>query len=103
MEEANVQRNRELIAERLKWPAGALAECDRIERDHPGWRAYWTRNPWRIDHKVPDGPCFGASSQRKTAPGRSLFAASPLDLRLMINSVEDQWNAMHRHGYYAGA
>lgn len=31
------ERNREVIAERLGWPYGALAACRELEACHPGW------------------------------------------------------------------
>lgn len=34
-------RNRRILAERLGWPAGALQECERLEREHPGWHVSW--------------------------------------------------------------
>lgn len=34
-------RNRQLIAERLDWPDGALDACIAIENDHPQWAVYW--------------------------------------------------------------
>jgi hypothetical protein len=33
--------NRRLIAERLKWPAGALETCEQLELDNPTWRFDW--------------------------------------------------------------
>lgn len=39
-------RNRRIVAERLKWPDGAIDACERIERDHPGWNVYYAARPW---------------------------------------------------------
>jgi hypothetical protein len=36
------ERNRELLAERLSWPAGALRACRELERQYPCYRATWT-------------------------------------------------------------
>lgn len=33
--------NRRVLAERLKWPAGALETCEEIERKYPGWSLFW--------------------------------------------------------------
>ncbi len=33
--------NRRVLAERLRWPLGALQECEWLERDHPEWTACW--------------------------------------------------------------
>lgn len=35
------ERNRELLAERLKWPDGALEDCRRLEELHPGWHVWF--------------------------------------------------------------
>lgn len=35
------RRNRPLLAERLGWPQGALADCERIDRERPGWTAWY--------------------------------------------------------------
>lgn len=34
-------RNRRLIAERLDWEAGAVEECERMEREFPGFDVAW--------------------------------------------------------------
>ncbi|BCJ45296.1 hypothetical protein GCM10010168_85650 [Actinoplanes ianthinogenes] len=34
-------RNRRVMARRTGWPAGALAECERLDREHPGWSFGW--------------------------------------------------------------
>jgi hypothetical protein len=33
--------NRRVMAERLKWPAGHLETCERLDDEHPGWYAGW--------------------------------------------------------------
>lgn len=33
--------NRRTVARRTGWPAGALAECERLDDVHPGWLAWW--------------------------------------------------------------
>jgi hypothetical protein len=35
------ERNREILAERLHWPKGALKACRRIEATYPGIEAGW--------------------------------------------------------------
>ncbi|MCM4083025.1 hypothetical protein [Paractinoplanes hotanensis] len=40
-------RNRRLLAERLRWPDGALDECLRIEKDRPGFDVCWFRE-WTV-------------------------------------------------------
>lgn len=36
-----VRRNRRIIAERLRWPAGTLEICEQLDRLHPGWHVDW--------------------------------------------------------------
>lgn len=36
-----VWRNRRLIARRTGWPAGALAECERLDAALPDWSVWW--------------------------------------------------------------
>ena len=33
--------SRRALARRLAWPAGALAECERLDAAHPGWAFCW--------------------------------------------------------------
>jgi hypothetical protein len=35
------RRNQKILAERLGWPAGALAACWDLENRHPGWHVDW--------------------------------------------------------------
>jgi len=32
---------RRVLAGRWHWPDGVLAECERVERLHPGWSPFW--------------------------------------------------------------
>lgn len=48
---AMVMRNRRLIAERLRWPAGALDECLRLERECPGFEVAWF-GEWKVADPV---------------------------------------------------
>lgn len=34
-------RNRRVLARRGGWPAGALAECERLDVEYPGWHFWW--------------------------------------------------------------
>ncbi|GAA4595679.1 hypothetical protein BJY16_001756 [Actinoplanes octamycinicus] len=51
-------RNRRVIAERLGWPHERLADCERLDRDYPGWSVTWwdSRNGkpavFRAQHRV---------------------------------------------------
>ena len=44
-------RNRRVIAERTGWPEGAAEECERLEREHPGYSVSWSRE-WKIGDPV---------------------------------------------------
>lgn len=35
------RRNRQILAERLRWPDGALQACAELESRHPGWHVSW--------------------------------------------------------------
>jgi hypothetical protein len=51
------ERNRALIAERCGWPAGAVDECRRLEREFLGWVVYWAPE-WRFPgFEHPAGYC----------------------------------------------
>lgn len=42
------RRNRKVLAERLRWPDGALQACAELEGRHPGWHVSWMMaNPHR--------------------------------------------------------
>ena len=41
------RRNRELLAERLRWPAAALEECLQLERDCPDFEVAWFPE-WKV-------------------------------------------------------
>lgn len=36
-----VRKNQPLLAERLRWPDGALEACTRLMNGHPGWYVVW--------------------------------------------------------------
>lgn len=40
-------RNRRLVAERLRWPEGALDECLKIQEDRPEYEVTWF-GEWRV-------------------------------------------------------
>jgi hypothetical protein len=42
LDDARHLRNRQLIAERLGWPDGALDACTALEADYPDWAVFWT-------------------------------------------------------------
>jgi hypothetical protein len=36
------ESNREIIAERMHWPSGAIDDCRSLERDNPQYYVYWS-------------------------------------------------------------
>jgi hypothetical protein len=63
-----IERNRELVAARLGWPAGALDTCRHLERSHPGWHCWWTPTPYPPQDT--SGPVFGAARVRDRSGAR---------------------------------
>lgn len=47
------ERNRDLIAERMEWPDGAVDACRQLEREFPAWTVYW------VSGKLPSSPRKG--------------------------------------------
>ncbi|WP_433067553.1 hypothetical protein [Dactylosporangium sp. CS-033363] len=35
-------KNRQILSDRLDWPRGMLAICERVERDFPDWSIVWS-------------------------------------------------------------
>lgn len=52
------ERNRELLAQRLNWPPGALDHCREIEREFPGWYAWWSASHGGFGASPADGPAI---------------------------------------------
>jgi hypothetical protein len=69
------ERNREILAERLKWPPGALEAARALEVQHPGYAVYWgTGRPSN------PRPGFYALRDDGTSRGRTFYGESPMDL-----------------------
>lgn len=76
-------KNRELIAERMGWPAGALVDCIAIEREFPEWMVWWVRGglPWT--------PHVGyRASLRMHAHEAELYASTADELRAQVAAVD---------------
>lgn len=76
--------NRRLFAERQHWPDGALAACESIDADHPGWYTTWRDgNTW-------SGDKAGYYAYQRKPSGTwehpPLYAATPDDLRAEIET-----------------
>lgn len=39
--ETLLRNNLAILADRQRWPKGALAACRRIGKEHPGWHCFW--------------------------------------------------------------
>lgn len=50
-----MRRNREVLAERLDWPDGALHACLDLERRYPGWHVDWRGPNLRKGFERPAG------------------------------------------------
>jgi hypothetical protein len=77
--------NRRLIAQRLRWPNGALEEVIGLERDHPEWKIWWTGGGLPVGS--PAG--FHASLQRHRQECE-LHAPTPAELRPKLEAAEEK-------------
>jgi hypothetical protein len=74
------ERNRELIAERLGWPDGALNECRDLEARYPDYFCWWTSRGY------PDPvPGYGAALRGGQTP-HSVHGATPEKLAAAIEA-----------------
>ena len=82
------RRNRRVFAERLAWPDGALATCERLEDTHPGWSVgYLLENRIRGFERP-----AGYQATRVRGEVR-LFDPDPERLREAIeHAPEDRWS-----------
>jgi hypothetical protein len=77
----DVELNRETLARRLGWPAGALEAVRESEQRFPGWRVWYT------DGLRPNPqPGYGARSSewRTWVDGPSLFGRTLAELEVKI-------------------
>ena len=63
-------RKREVEAERMKWPAGMLETCERLDTEYPGWRTGW----------FPEGRWYTALHTERTLSFRWARAATVEEL-----------------------
>jgi hypothetical protein len=88
------ERNRDLLAERLGWPAGALAACRDLERQYPCYRAMWTNGSSL-------GPGPGHRTWHDSAASwtrRTHVAADPATLAALV--ADDHAARDHRYCHY---
>lgn len=80
--------NRRLLADRLRWPLGALQECEWIDRDHPGWWAAWMdANAWA---KRPAGYYARRWDGDHRDPWQ--YGVTPRQLAQAIETAPPPWN-----------
>lgn len=95
------RRNQELIAERLRWPAGMLETCRRIEDEHPGWLVSWTpANDWaghgdgftalHPDANLPDGDETRPGPKDWVLRHPRVFGETPEALAVRIGAVMER-------------
>jgi hypothetical protein len=48
-------QNKVILAERLRWPEGALQACQELEQRHPGWHVTWLNENTRAGFERPAG------------------------------------------------
>ena len=78
------ERNRELVAERLGWPDGALEACRKVEAVHSGWYCWWSPTPW----PPRDRPAYGAARVNAHWNVPPLYAETPDDLAMLIDAAD---------------
>jgi hypothetical protein len=78
--------NRQLIAERIGWPAGAIEACTALEADYPRWLVFWTRG----DPPARPGPGFRAIGRTRAAGRVEAFAETAEGLRDALRVADPQ-------------
>jgi hypothetical protein len=75
------ERNREILAERLRWPPGALEVTRQLERQHPGYSVYWGTG--RVSDPKPG---YYAVRDDDTNRGRTFYGADAVDLSATLKA-----------------
>jgi hypothetical protein len=85
-------RNDEVLAERLQWPSGALAQVRELRAKHPGWNVTWSSGEagsWRE-------PGYYAWPATYTWPARRfIHRAEPDELAVVLEMApepEPDWS-----------
>lgn len=86
-----VRRNRRAMAERLRWPDGALAMCEHLDAEHPGWTAWW-----RPDNTIPGWFHPAGFTAWRESSGR-VCGTDPVRLYQAMQQAPDE-----RHWHYHG-
>ena len=85
-------RNRQLIAERIGWPEGAVELCEEIEQAHPDWSVFWLPENTIEGFERPSG--FMARRRDWYGREKTLHAYSDTALRAKIMAwvpPRDSW------------
>jgi hypothetical protein len=77
------RRNLRLMAERLRWPAGALDTCFTIEDAYPDWSAFWNEENTRPGFEY--SACFSAI---RHVPGARDFTVYAPDEKALREEIE---------------
>jgi hypothetical protein len=79
--------NRRVLAERLKWPDGILAEAEHLDEKHPGWSTWWYGDGRGFCASMPDG-----ESRRRPSGGweqPTVYGPSVAELEESIAAMEE--------------
>lgn len=85
------RRNVRLMAERAKWPAGALEACERLEDAYPGWTLWWARANTVKGFERPEG--FIAVWRGRPLTGLQVLAPDPAGVELLIAAQDERIEA----------
>ncbi len=77
-------RNRQLLAARLHWPAGALEACEACELDHPDWHPNYSPGNTVPGFESPAG--FYAMRRRSQRGEGPAYGVDPHALRKAIEA-----------------
>ena len=88
--------NRQVLAERLGWPAGALEACERTELEHPAWRFNWnqTEQVYTAVHSV-----RRLSFRRAQAPTIETLVEQVIDLDVRAAAEFEEWGRRTSPGW----
>lgn len=83
MTEPDPMRNRQIIAERLGWPADGLPACLALEAEFPRWVCYWVKGD------LPREPRRGYRAMTTIGTRkRELFGETPEQLRAALAAAD---------------
>lgn len=80
------EQAREIVAERLGWPPGAVEACRAVEEKHPTWYCWWTPGPWPRR----GGPAYGAARIHRRVGDANLYADTPSELSELIAKTTEE-------------